>query len=123
MGRVPRELWIALALLATFWVLAGLNFKPGREPTASRYQLPGVIFVLMIAAELLATHPEVGAVRMGRPLRERPRVCPARRADGRDDLLHRHFLGLQGKRVDGQIAPSETSPFANAARPSVSSFQ
>ena len=53
MGRVPRELWIALALLATFWVLAGLNFKPGREPTASRYQLPGVIFVLMIAAELL----------------------------------------------------------------------
>ena len=53
MGRVPRELWIALALLATFWVLAGLSFKPGREPTASRYQLPGVIFVLMIAAELL----------------------------------------------------------------------
>ena len=52
-GRVPRELWIALALLATFWVLAGLNFKHGREPTASRYQLPGVIFVLMIAAELL----------------------------------------------------------------------
>jgi hypothetical protein len=53
MGRVPRELWIALALLATFWVLAGLNVKPGRGPAVSRYQLPGVIFVLMIAAELL----------------------------------------------------------------------
>ena len=53
MGRVPRELWIALALLATFWVLAGLNVKPGRGPTVSRYQLPGVIFVLMIAAGLL----------------------------------------------------------------------
>jgi hypothetical protein len=53
MGRVPRELWIAIALGATFWLLAGLNFKPGRGPTVSRYQLPGVIFVLMIAAELL----------------------------------------------------------------------
>ena len=53
MGRVPRELWIVLALAATFWVLAGLNVKPGRGPLASRYQLPGAIFVLMIAAELL----------------------------------------------------------------------
>jgi hypothetical protein len=53
MGRVPRELWIALALVATFWVLAGLNVKPGRGPTVSRYQLPGVVFVLMIAADLL----------------------------------------------------------------------
>jgi hypothetical protein len=53
MGRVPRELWIALALVATFWILAGLNVKAGRGPTESRYQLPGVIFVLMIAAELL----------------------------------------------------------------------
>ena len=53
MGRVPRGLWIALALLATFWVLAGLNVKAGRGPTVSRYQLPGAIFVLMIAAELL----------------------------------------------------------------------
>ena len=53
MGRVPPGLWIALALLATFWVLAGLNVKPGRGPTESRYQLPGAIFVLMIASELL----------------------------------------------------------------------
>jgi hypothetical protein len=53
MGRVPRELWIALALAGTFWVLAGLNVKPGRGPTESRYLLPGAIFVLMIAAELL----------------------------------------------------------------------
>ena len=53
MGRLPRELWIALALLATFWVLAGLNVKPGRGPAVSRYQLPGVIFVLMITADLL----------------------------------------------------------------------
>jgi hypothetical protein len=52
-GRVRRELWIALALAVTFWVLAGLNEKAGRGPTESRYLLPGAIFVLMIAAELL----------------------------------------------------------------------
>jgi len=53
MGRVPRSLWIAVALAGTFWVLAGLNVKAGRAPTDSRYLLPGAIFVLMIAAELL----------------------------------------------------------------------
>jgi hypothetical protein len=52
-GRVPRELWVALALAGTFWVLAGLNEKPGRGPTESRYLLPGAVFVLMIAGELL----------------------------------------------------------------------
>jgi len=52
-GRVPRELWVALALAGTFWVLAGLNVKPGRGPTESRYLLPGAVFVLMIAGELL----------------------------------------------------------------------
>ncbi|MDX6607631.1 MAG: hypothetical protein QOD14_2171 [Solirubrobacterales bacterium] len=53
MGRVPKGLWIALALAATFWVLAGLNVKPGRGPTVSRYELIGAVFVLMVAAELL----------------------------------------------------------------------
>lgn len=53
MGRLPRELWIAFALAATFWVLAGLNEKLGRGPTESRYLLPGAVFVLMIASELL----------------------------------------------------------------------
>ncbi len=52
-GRVPRELWIALALAGTFWILAGFNVKPGRGPTESRYLLPGAVFVLMIAGGLL----------------------------------------------------------------------
>ncbi|MGA8219245.1 MAG: hypothetical protein WB771_11820 [Solirubrobacterales bacterium] len=52
-GRVPPALWIALALVGTFWILAGFNVKPGRGPTESRYLLPGVVFVLMIAGELL----------------------------------------------------------------------
>jgi hypothetical protein len=51
--RFPRELWVAVALAGTFWVLAGLNEKPGRSPTESRYLLPGAVFILMIAAELL----------------------------------------------------------------------
>jgi hypothetical protein len=53
LGRVPRGVWIPVALVATFWVLAALNVEPGRDATVSRYQLPGAIFVLMIAAELL----------------------------------------------------------------------
>jgi hypothetical protein len=53
LGRVPRGLWIPVALALTFWVLAALNVKAGRGPADSRYLLPGAIFVLMIAAELL----------------------------------------------------------------------
>ena len=52
-GRVPPELCVALALAGTFWILAGFNVKPGRGPTESRYLLPGAVFVLMIAGELL----------------------------------------------------------------------
>ncbi len=53
LGRVPRGIWIPLALAVTFWVLAALNVKAGRGPADSRYLLPGAIFLLMIAAELL----------------------------------------------------------------------
>src|SRR3954471_12260933 len=53
MGGLPRTLWVVLALAATFWVLAGLNLRLGRGPTESRYLLPGAVFLLMIAAELV----------------------------------------------------------------------
>ena len=52
-GRVPDRLWIVLAIAAAFWILAGFNQIPGREPAASRYQYIGVVFLLLIAAELL----------------------------------------------------------------------
>jgi hypothetical protein len=52
-GRVPQDLWIALALAGTFWILAGFNATPLRGPTESRYLLLGAVFVLMIAGELL----------------------------------------------------------------------
>jgi hypothetical protein len=53
-GWRSRGLWVALAAGAAFWFLAALSAIPVlREPTASRYQYPGAIFVLLIAAELL----------------------------------------------------------------------
>lgn len=53
LGRISDQLWVVLAVAATFWLLAGFNQMPGREPAASRYQYVGVIFVLLVAAELL----------------------------------------------------------------------
>lgn len=60
MGKVSWGLWVVVAVAATFWILAGLNEKPGRAPTASRYQYVGGIFILLIAAELLRN------IRLGR---------------------------------------------------------
>jgi hypothetical protein len=53
LGGVPRQTWVVLAILATFWILAGFNQEAGRDPTSSRYQYVGVIFLLLIGAELL----------------------------------------------------------------------
>jgi hypothetical protein len=52
-AKLPRSFWIVLAIGASFWILAGLNVKVGRGPTAPRYQYPSGIFILLIAAELL----------------------------------------------------------------------
>jgi len=52
-GRTPRWLWVTVAVGGSFWVLAGLNQIPGREPIASRYQYVGVVFALLFAAEML----------------------------------------------------------------------
>jgi len=60
--RIPRSLWVVLAIGLSFWILGGFDVKPGRVPWASRYQLPGVVFVLLVATELLR------GVRLGRRL-------------------------------------------------------
>ena len=54
MPRVPRSLWVVLAVAFAFWTLGGFDVKPGRVASASRYQYPGGAFVLMIAAGLLS---------------------------------------------------------------------
>lgn len=51
--RIPRSLWVVLAIGLSFWILGGFDVKPGRVPWASRYQLPGAVFVLLVATELL----------------------------------------------------------------------
>jgi hypothetical protein len=54
LGGVPRTFWVALAIGASFWFLTAFNAIPDlRTPTTNRYQYPGAVFLLLIAAELL----------------------------------------------------------------------
>jgi hypothetical protein len=45
--------WVATTVAVSYWLLAGLNYIPGREASSSRYVYAGVLFVLLMAAELL----------------------------------------------------------------------
>jgi hypothetical protein len=58
--RVPHWFWVVLATAGSFWVLAGFNQMPGRDPGASRYQYLDVVFLFMLAAELLRPELERG---------------------------------------------------------------
>jgi hypothetical protein len=59
-------LWPVAAAAATNWALTAFNAMPGREPTASRYQYAGVIFVLLLLANLLrGTRLERRAILVG----------------------------------------------------------
>jgi hypothetical protein len=51
--RIDRGLWPILAAAMANWFLTAFNAFPGRDPSSSRYQYAGVIFVLMIVANLL----------------------------------------------------------------------
>ena len=53
LDKIPRTLWIVLAIGLTSWFLGGLAQQQGRPADASRYQYPTVFFILMIAAEML----------------------------------------------------------------------
>jgi hypothetical protein len=50
--RLSRGFWVVTTAGVTFWLLAGINYMPGREASHSRYQYLGAAFILMIAAEL-----------------------------------------------------------------------
>lgn len=52
--RIPRSLWVVLAIALAFWIFGGIAVKPGRVPWASRYQYPGVGMVLLVAAGMLS---------------------------------------------------------------------
>ena len=54
LGQISRGLWTALTLGGSFWFLAAATaYLTYRLPTNGRYQFPGAVFVLLIAAELL----------------------------------------------------------------------
>ena len=53
LGSVPRWLWVVAAIGFSFWLLSAFNQIPDRQPSSSRYQYVGGIFVILIAAELL----------------------------------------------------------------------
>jgi hypothetical protein len=45
--------WPVAAAGVSYWLLAAFNFVPGREAAQSRYVYAGVVFVLLMAADLL----------------------------------------------------------------------
>ncbi len=51
-NQVSPQIWVVVTAAASFWVLGGFNFIPGREATASRYQYLGAIFIVLILAEV-----------------------------------------------------------------------
>ena len=60
-GRRPGpDTWPVLAATAAFWFLAAFSTIPGREAWSSRYLYVGVLFLLLLAADLLK------GVRIGR---------------------------------------------------------
>jgi hypothetical protein len=61
LGRISPWLLVFIVTAVAFWLLAGFNERSGREPTVSRYQHIGAVFIWLIAAELLA------GVRIRRP--------------------------------------------------------
>jgi hypothetical protein len=52
-GVASRWLWVVLAILVSFWLLAAINAVFFRPPTAPRYIYISAILTLMVAAELL----------------------------------------------------------------------
>ena len=79
LGRVPRGLWVVLAIGVVFWILIALNASFFRSAETSRYQFLGVVFVLMTAAELARglrpSRAAVGIVVRRSPSPRSPATC------------------------------------------------
>ena len=57
LAAMPARLWALVAGQLVFWSLTGLNAAFFGQATSGRYQLLGVVFWVMIAAELLRGVP------------------------------------------------------------------
>lgn len=51
--RISPGLAVALAMVLTFWIIAGLDRSGSRPPISNRFQYPGAIFILLVAGEAL----------------------------------------------------------------------
>ncbi|HET9185111.1 MAG TPA: hypothetical protein VFN82_03115 [Solirubrobacterales bacterium] len=96
--RVPPWFWALLAIGASFWILAGVNQEAGRDPTSSRYQYVGVVFALLVAAELLR------GVRLGRGWLAVVAVIAAGAVAGNLHYLHQAYLSY---RVTSQLEKAD----------------
>jgi len=96
--RVPPWFWGLLAIGASFWILAGVNQEAGRDPTSSRYQYVGVVFLLLVAAELLR------GVRLGRGWLAVVAIVAAGAVVGNVDYLHQAYLSY---RVTSQLEKAD----------------
>ncbi|MDQ2632062.1 MAG: hypothetical protein M3Y75_13980 [Actinomycetota bacterium] len=63
---LPRSLIVAVTVAFAYWSLISLDQGLTRDPTASRYQYPSAVFILLLAGELV-----------GRPPRSRPILAAA----------------------------------------------
>ena len=52
-GRPSNRLWVTLAILLSYWSLAGLNSSILGLPTVGRYQYLGVVGLALVASELV----------------------------------------------------------------------
>jgi hypothetical protein len=50
--QVRPQILVVLTAGGSFWLLSALNFIPGREPTASRYQYLGAALLVLLLAEI-----------------------------------------------------------------------
>lgn len=53
LGRIPRGFLVVAAIAVAFFGLASLGQSELRPPTSSRYQLPAVVFILLVCGEVL----------------------------------------------------------------------
>lgn len=51
--RVPPRVWTLLAIICSFWLLAGLNPHQASQPFESRYLYIGAVFLFLLAVELI----------------------------------------------------------------------
>lgn len=88
-GRLSTWFWVALATAGSFWILAGINQMEGRDPWSSRYQYVGVVFTLLVAAEL------VRGLRLTRGMLVVVLVTAAAAVAGNVQYLHQAYLSYR----------------------------